>query len=408
MTNLIRTIGLFLVFAASAHPSFAVVVPNLRQAVAVSRQTARPIFAVYGEEWCPYCVRLMSRLQSDESLRRYGDQFVIVRVDTKDPDWRAFDAQYSDGATAVPRLYFVSPSGERLDLTVGAPSGNGLPRKFDSVLAKSGSHLDTATMQKAEAIAQQIDAARVPAFPRAARLGEELAGLLARGNQASPELSPLLAVVTQLRQESERRTAAGLEILDQQPDQVDAVADYALFALLRNGGSGGREEITRALAAYDVESRLIKTATPLAELAFQAAASDPRLSRVAATRLERSAQAIDPQESQIAARYLALLGNSIPATSGREAAPTAPLASDNGATAVAEAKNPDPERMDSSDGGGAERLRTWTSADGKFTFEAVFVGHADDRIRLRSPGGREIEVPLDRLSDADRQYSHSR
>ncbi len=48
--------------------------------------------------------------------------------------------------------------------------------------------------------------------------------------------------------------------------------------------------------------------------------------------------------------------------------------------------------------------RTWTDRSGNFSIEADFAGLSDGKVNLRKPSGETIEVPLDRLSDADRRW----
>lgn len=48
--------------------------------------------------------------------------------------------------------------------------------------------------------------------------------------------------------------------------------------------------------------------------------------------------------------------------------------------------------------------RTWTSADGKFTFEATFVGQTGGIVKLRKADGKVVELPAEKLSDADRAW----
>ena len=48
--------------------------------------------------------------------------------------------------------------------------------------------------------------------------------------------------------------------------------------------------------------------------------------------------------------------------------------------------------------------RKWTSSGGGFTIEAEFVSYDDGTVRLRKPDGKEIEVPLDKLSGLDRRW----
>jgi hypothetical protein len=67
--------------------------------------------------------------------------------------------------------------------------------------------------------------------------------------------------------------------------------------------------------------------------------------------------------------------------------------------AALEGKSPVSAPGDSSGRG----MRTWSDDSGSFTIEAQFLGCDADKVRLRRKDGREISVPLDRLSAADRQ-----
>ena len=51
----------------------------------------------------------------------------------------------------------------------------------------------------------------------------------------------------------------------------------------------------------------------------------------------------------------------------------------------------------------AGETRTWTDKTGKFRIEAEFVAEDDGVVTLRKEDGDEIEVPLEKLSAADRR-----
>lgn len=51
-----------------------------------------------------------------------------------------------------------------------------------------------------------------------------------------------------------------------------------------------------------------------------------------------------------------------------------------------------------------DKMRTWTTADGKFSVRAEFVIANDTLVRLKKEDGLFINVPLAKLSDADNQY----
>jgi len=55
-----------------------------------------------------------------------------------------------------------------------------------------------------------------------------------------------------------------------------------------------------------------------------------------------------------------------------------------------------------------EASRTWTSSDGKFRIEAVYVGRKAGDVSLRRPDGQIINVPVASLSQADQDYLQSR
>lgn len=53
----------------------------------------------------------------------------------------------------------------------------------------------------------------------------------------------------------------------------------------------------------------------------------------------------------------------------------------------------------------AEELRTWTSADGRFTVEAVLLSIDANGVRIRRPDGQELVVPLTTICAEDREYA---
>jgi hypothetical protein len=54
--------------------------------------------------------------------------------------------------------------------------------------------------------------------------------------------------------------------------------------------------------------------------------------------------------------------------------------------------------------GPAVALRTWSDSTGTFKIEATYLGLSDGKVQLKRQDGREISVPLDRLSPQDQQY----
>jgi hypothetical protein len=56
-------------------------------------------------------------------------------------------------------------------------------------------------------------------------------------------------------------------------------------------------------------------------------------------------------------------------------------------------------------GGANGEIRTWTSASGQHKFEAEFAGMKDGVVTLRNAAGKNTDVPLDKLSTADRKFA---
>lgn len=54
--------------------------------------------------------------------------------------------------------------------------------------------------------------------------------------------------------------------------------------------------------------------------------------------------------------------------------------------------------------GGGKVTRTWTDASGRFKIEAVMLKFADGKVSLKRTDGREIDLPLEKLSAADQAY----
>lgn len=54
------------------------------------------------------------------------------------------------------------------------------------------------------------------------------------------------------------------------------------------------------------------------------------------------------------------------------------------------------------------KIRSWASADGKFTVDAEFVSMTGGVVKLRKADGTELSVPREKLSDADNDWIKNR
>jgi len=58
--------------------------------------------------------------------------------------------------------------------------------------------------------------------------------------------------------------------------------------------------------------------------------------------------------------------------------------------------------------GAAEDLRVWTDSTGKYTLEAQFVAASDSTVVLKRADHELVSIPLDKLSEKDREYVQSK
>ena len=65
-----------------------------------------------------------------------------------------------------------------------------------------------------------------------------------------------------------------------------------------------------------------------------------------------------------------------------------------------------PGKAPLSPGKGEPEMRTWTSDTGKFTIEARYGGLEDGKVKLLKPDGSTVQVPLEKLCEADRELAN--
>ncbi len=74
----------------------------------------------------------------------------------------------------------------------------------------------------------------------------------------------------------------------------------------------------------------------------------------------------------------------------------------NGAISAIERRLPDDDTAaEKSD---EPKMRTWQDASGKFDVDAVLVGVKDDKVTLKKKDGKQITLPVSKLSDEDQEY----
>lgn len=56
----------------------------------------------------------------------------------------------------------------------------------------------------------------------------------------------------------------------------------------------------------------------------------------------------------------------------------------------------------------SDEFRTWTDASGGYTIEAKYAGTAFGKVQLKKKDGSKVVVPMEQLSDADRDWIQKR
>ena len=88
------------------------------------------------------------------------------------------------------------------------------------------------------------------------------------------------------------------------------------------------------------------------------------------------------------------------------ARPKSPAASKSAATAKPPTPAAAPGKSPQPAGSEGPELRTWTSDTGKFMIEAKFGGLEDGKVKLLKPDGTTVQVPLEKLCEADRELAN--
>ena len=112
--------------------------PSVSQAISMSQDTGKPIFAVAGASYCPSCVILMNTLNTDESLRPYIEQFVPLKISSESDDYQRWKQFFPPKKSAIPALFIVSPQGKEFYSAVGALPTQSLQKVMLSSLEKAG------------------------------------------------------------------------------------------------------------------------------------------------------------------------------------------------------------------------------------------------------------------------------
>lgn len=382
--NLLSAAILVACIGLDSRPSLAVVTDSLRSAAAMSSSSGKPMFVVYGTQSCPYCVKLMDRLRSDESLAEFGDAFVVLKVDLDDPDWPRFDQQYHTDRNAVPRLYIIAADGTAIVKQVGAPSGDGLPKMLTSALQQAGPMLPPprlAMVQKAVAAVEGMNPTD-DWFSVAGHL-LKVESDLTMGNKFYEPLADALASLQMASDTMTQQLEQARTTLTDNPEDFPSLTTWAKVSLLQAESPQRKRDaaaLMTELKKQKADRKRIDLAIDIAEADLLASESDSRMQKRATDKLALLIKSSSDADAVASAKQsLAKLDPDLVAKLEASPGETASLPSDGD-------------------------YRTWTAKAGNFSKTAKMLQANATHVQLQDRDGETLTVRLDQLSDDDQAF----
>ena len=392
-----RLAALIVAFAAclSAGNLPAAVTPD--EAFATAQKTGKPIFAIAMTRSCPYCVQLLEALKTDKTLQPLAAEFVPLVIDVSAaPYWNAWRAKYPANA-GVPKLYFVRPDGELIDLHSGWSGVNGTYERMNDALQKS---IPTETLAKvSEAMT---------------RANEMLASNDVIG--AAQEMAPFSGVNSQVKVLQEAK--ALLETIGKKASEEIAAAEKKLKnketafegAMLlteayRNFASlpEQKKSINVLLTKY---RKYKPTATVMTQAESLSKAGQLEVSKGSERAIKAYQVVINNHPNTPAAKYA---GERIASLGGESGTETDPAAANDAAAATPESDSGEGSSKAKAETATdeADGLRTWKDASGKFTVKARLLDREGENVLLQTEAGKTIRIAIGKLSDDDRKHLNS-
>ena len=322
---------------------------------------------------------LLRRLENDKSLAVFAGQFVPLKLVTGgNAEWAQWTQKYPVKGNGIPRLYVVRADGEQLYAAVGGLNGDALPRMMVATLQQAGR---TFSPQEVEMLKSAVAAAEKAVadqqYGRAAGELSQLSKLGAIGNLQSFARPALQA------------DAIAKTIVDASGDLVDKAVSMLNDPQSAFLGALALVEAEQQFSAFADVKRKISTAIRAAKRDAGVAAKFSQANAIHRARL--LAKSDKPAIRKQAATAYESVIRRFPNTAADRLARQELAAVAPDATVLSESR-PTPK----------PQFRTWTDSTGKFSVRATMVTLSDGAVTLRTENGKELTVPIDKLSEADR------
>ena len=351
------------------------------QAIAESKKTGQPIFAVSVAKTCTACAALRKTMETDERLKSTLSHYVYLQIDVTDADFPTWNRKYPRERNATPAWHVVSSRGRKVESGMGAPSGEELNQILLVSLEKTG------RLPSAETVQKLVAAAKVAAAHlQSDRQQEALAAMVPVRDDFALFADSLMMV------------EGGQQVL-QVAAKLAEYGEQEINSLAEQVASGGGWSTALALAqarqSLGMLPALDEKLKPL-EKQFDSDKANKKLHRAATDLLRAEAMMVAGEQPKKAESALKKVITRYP---NSEAATIAARLLTHGVSAkktqVTRSKT-----QPKSD----EDLREWTDRTGKYTIRASFVSTDGKQVRLKRSNGKIISVPISKLNAAGQQY----
>ena len=375
----LQFLGLAVIFACQLPPLARAM--DVEEASKLSRTSGRPLLIVAGRHTCGNTTAVLGYLQQP-ALAATLSPYINVFVNVDQAEGRACEQKFGAPGNMLPFVYVVRADGEKLYSHSGMLRSDELREMLLSEVAKAGRSLserETALLKKALEEAKRAQ--------KKGDLGDEVKALLplkklgplgninsftGPGAEANQLVNQLTEEGKTMLKEVDEKFSGGKPTLDAALTYMKAKHAFALLPTLK-------AELAATGRKYDRRPGFT-------DILAQADALDR--AQVAAASPKTSKKAIDAFKKIIA---------TYPDTeaAGRAAEELKKLSSDGAGETAAD----DPVSKPA--------YRTWKDTTGQFTIKARYVGVNDEKLSLETEDGRKVQVPLTKLSEADRKFLKS-
>ena len=347
------------------------------EAESLSQESGRPLLAVLGRDTCGLTKAVLGYLK-EPALAPFASQYVNVYIHVNDAEGMNWSKKYGrPEGTTLPFVYVLRADGEKLYSHAGIMAKAELRALLVAQAAKAGKPLsaqEEAVLKKALAEAKQArKKGNAGEAVKSLLPLKKLAPLGGLNSYAKPAVDAN-KLVAQLTKEGKATLKEADEKLSSDDAAFAGALAYAKAKRVYTPLTTLKKELAAASRKYEHAHDLADTFRQAEAVdRAQALAASPRGKGKAAEAFQRVVSAYPETEAaKLAAKELKKLAADGVKPAGKETSK--------------------PER------------RTWADASGRFSVKARCRGVKDGEAVLETDDGRVVRVPVEKLSDDDREF----